>query len=255
MSPSAGKPNIRQVFATLNLSVQGPIRQRHFGHTYAYAFMKTPSSKNIPSDEDSDGKRSELDAQRIAIRQQRAELSEFKREELSLKICNQAKQTHFYLQATRIALYLANQGEVETRNLIEHALSSDKQVYLPVLDSSDKTRMYFVRYQAGDHLVENRFGLLEPELKEENVIEAKQLDLVLCPLVAFDEDAHRVGMGGGFYDRHFAFKNQMDVQAQPPILVGLAYDFQKVASIHPAPWDVAMSAVISETSIYLPPKN
>lgn len=198
-----------------------------------------------------------IEHQRAAIRERRAALSSEERHHLSQKICQRVLSSEYFIKANEVALYLAAQGEVEAKTLIDFALDNNKRIYLPTLDPHDKTRMHFIRYKHGDSLILNRFGMPEPVLAEDKIIEAKKLDLVLCPLVAFDEHANRVGMGGGFYDRHFAFKNQDEAKnaESPPTLVGLAYDFQKVDAIEPAPWDVPMSAVVSEKKIYLPHKN
>ena len=200
-----------------------------------------------------------LEHQRAAIRKRRAALSSEERQHLSQQICQHVLNSDYFIKANDVALYLAAQGEVEAKALIDFALQNDKRIYLPALDPDDKTRMHFVRYKKDDALILNRFGMPEPVLAEDKIIAAKNLDLVLCPLVAFDEQANRVGMGGGFYDRHFAFKNEVKAETKEPAstttLVGLAYDFQKIDAIEPAPWDVPMSAVVSEKKIYLPHKN
>lgn len=213
--------------------------------------MKTP-----PKDLTEDGSAtSTLDQQRRAIRKRRQDLSLQDRTQLSDQICQRVLQSHFYNKAQNLALYLSALGEVETRSLIEHALSDGKLIYLPVLDPINKEQMHFVRFQSGGRLVENRFGMPEPEFIKENVISPEQLDLAICPLVAFDALANRVGMGGGFYDRHFAFKSDAAFASKPPALLGLGYDFQKIKKIDVAPWDIPMNAIISETAIYLPRKN
>jgi 5-formyltetrahydrofolate cyclo-ligase len=196
-----------------------------------------------------------LQQQRQTIRKRRLALSPEDRSDLGQQICQRALQTLYYNKAQNLALYLSALGEVETQSLIDQALSHGKHVYLPALDPINKERMYFVHFQPGTRLVENRFGMAEPELKEENVISPKHLDLVICPLVAFDEQANRVGMGGGFYDRHFAFKNEIAFASKPPFMLGLGYDFQKIQKIDVAPWDIPMDAIISEAATYLPRKN
>jgi len=79
------------------------------------------------------------------------------------------------------------------------------------------------------------------------------LDIVFVPLVAFDEKCHRIGMGVGYYDRTFNFK--LANQKQPPMLIGLAYEFQKVPSISPQSWDVPVDAVVSEKQLYVSQSN
>ena len=74
------------------------------------------------------------------------------------------------------------------------------------------------------------------------------IDLVLVPLVAFDPQRNRIGMGGGFYDRSFAFRKNPD---QPrPVLIGVAHELQKVDLLEPEPWDVQLDMVVTDQAVY-----
>jgi 5-formyltetrahydrofolate cyclo-ligase len=70
---------------------------------------------------------------------------------------------------------------------------------------------------------------------------------VLTPLVAFDEQHNRIGMGGGYYDRSFAFLKNRKQLIQPK-LIGLAFDCQRVEKITANPWDIRLYSVITETT-------
>jgi 5-formyltetrahydrofolate cyclo-ligase len=89
----------------------------------------------------------------------------------------------------------------------------------------------------------NRFGIAEPQGTE--VLAARWLDVVFLPLVGFDRRGVRLGMGGGFYDRAFAFRQLRSVW-HAPRLIGLAYAFQEVANIRAAAHDVLLDAVVTE---------
>jgi 5-formyltetrahydrofolate cyclo-ligase len=89
----------------------------------------------------------------------------------------------------------------------------------------------------------NRLGIAEPQGGE--TLGARWLDVVFLPLVGFDRSGVRLGAGGGFYDRAFAFR-QLRRAWHAPRLVGLAYGFQEVASIGAAAHDVLMDAVVTE---------
>lgn len=106
----------------------------------------------------------------------------------------------------------------------------------------------FYAYHSGDPLIENQYGIGEPDIKKQTHIDAEKLDLVLMPLVAFDENGNRVGRGAGFYDRTFSFK--IGSKRKTPLLVGLAYEFQKINVITAADWDVALDLVVTEQKIY-----
>jgi 5-formyltetrahydrofolate cyclo-ligase len=92
----------------------------------------------------------------------------------------------------------------------------------------------------------NHLGILEPEGTTN--IGARWLDVVLLPLVGFDACGVRLGMGGGYYDRTFAFRNR-HTSWRGPRLVGLAYSFQQLPSIAAAAHDVRMDAVVTEKGV------
>ena len=79
------------------------------------------------------------------------------------------------------------------------------------------------------------------------MIEARELDFVITPLVAFDEKCNRLGVGGGYYDRSFAFLN--DAASRTVRMVGIAYELQCVAELPNADWDVRLDAVVTELKI------
>jgi 5-formyltetrahydrofolate cyclo-ligase len=131
--------------------------------------------------------------------------------------------------------------------LLELLWSAGKQVYLPVLVPFSRQKLWFARFSPGDMLACNRFGIPEPVRR--SLIKPLALDLVLTPLVAFDTAGHRIGMGGGFYDRTFAFLQRRQ-HWHKPNLVGLAYELQKQATIKPNNWDVPLDAIATETRVY-----
>lgn len=103
-----------------------------------------------------------------------------------------------------IALYLSTDGELDTQPLIEWLWSQGKAVYLPVLHPFSAGHLLFLHYQSSTPMTYNKFGILEPKLNQTLVKPVKELDLICTPLVAFDSHGHRLGMGGGYYDRTLA---------------------------------------------------
>ena len=75
-----------------------------------------------------------------------------------------------------------------------------------------------------------------------------ELDLVLAPLVVFDGNRNRIGMGGGFYDRSFAFRKNSEHTI--PVLIGVAHEIQKVDRIVPEEWDVQLDMIVTDQAIY-----
>tara|TARA_B110000908_G_scaffold113635_1_gene133335 strand:+ start:1081 stop:1407 length:327 start_codon:yes stop_codon:yes gene_type:complete len=93
----------------------------------------------------------------------------------------------------------------------------------------------------------NRLGILEPRNNGRQLI-AQQFDAVLVPLLGFDRQGHRLGMGGGFYDRAFAFKHQGGYRKRP-LLIGIAHHFQEAESLTTQSWDVPLDAIITDREL------
>jgi len=118
---------------------------------------------------------------------------------------------------------------------------------LPVLCSDERLR--FAPWRPGDALATNRYGIPEPEVPPSSLLEPEAMSLVVTPLVGFDTGGGRLGMGGGWYDRSFAFRK---TQAPPPWLVGVAFSTQRCeGGIPTQPWDVALDAVCSDRDMFI----
>ena len=94
----------------------------------------------------------------------------------------------------------------------------------------------------------------EPLVERRELVRVRDLDLILMPLVGFDLQGNRLGMGGGFYDRSLAFLRYR-LYWKRPRLLGLAYDFQQVDILTADPWDIPMQAVVTDQAVYLPIKE
>lgn len=117
---------------------------------------------------------------------------------------------------------------------------------LPVLHGDGRLR--FAPWRPGAALANNRFGIPEPDVAADALLAPESMALVVVPLVAFDADCQRLGMGGGWYDRSFAFRREHDA---PPWLVGAAFALQQVDALPPEPWDVPLDAVCTERATHL----
>ena len=147
-----------------------------------------------------------------------------------------------------VAGYWAMDGEIAL-HAFQMRLPSGLRYCLPVL-SGDRLR--FAPWNAGDPLATNRYGIPEPEVAGDALLEPASMALVLVPLVGFDAHGHRLGMGGGWYDRSFAFRNAPNGSARrPPWLVGAGFGLQQVDALDVQPWDVALDAVCSERETIL----
>jgi 5-formyltetrahydrofolate cyclo-ligase len=190
----------------------------------------------------------DLKAAKKALRQNkralRQGLSDNNQAEASLALLNRLQQTHTYTRSKSIALYLAADGEISPHLIAEAAWAAGKQVYLPVISPAKDNTMQFVCYEPDTILNTNHFGIAEPAPVAECCIDAKDLDLVLLPLVAFDRQGGRLGMGGGYYDRAFAFMKLK--QEGSTELIGLAHHCQETESLTLADWDIHLNAVMTD---------
>ena len=123
-------------------------------------------------------------------------------------------------------------SEISTAALIRMAERDGKRCYVPVLHPWQPHTMAFVLYKAGGRLRRNRWGIAEPALGLQNQLAADQFDLVMMPLLAFDQQGRRLGMGQGFYDRAFAFRR--DTRCKP-LLLGPAMACARQGFSSPAP--------------------
>jgi 5-formyltetrahydrofolate cyclo-ligase len=154
-----------------------------------------------------------------------------------------------FKRSRRIAFYIAVRGEMDPAPLLELALNSGKSVYLPILRKRPSHGLWYAPYNTHSDFSINRFGIPEPNFSHNKRVAPWALDLVFVPLVAFDREGNRLGMGGGYYDRTFAFRSKRSY-LKGPSLVGLAHEFQLQSQLPVMPWDIPLDAVITENAIY-----
>lgn len=147
-----------------------------------------------------------------------------------------------------IAIYLSNDGELDTSLLIKELWSLNHTVYLPIIHPFNGANLLFQRYEKNSPMRANRYGILEPKLNCSQICPLPALDYLLMPLVAFDKQGNRLGMGGGFYDRTLARLHEQNWQK--PQLIGLAHECQKVDALPIESWDVPLKTIITPDKTY-----
>lgn len=177
---------------------------------------------------------------RSHIRSLRRSLSAEQQHQASLDLVKQLLPRPEVQQAQHIALYLTNDGELDTTPLIHALWQQGKTLYLPLLHPVVSGYLVFQLYTPDTSLKPNQFGIGEPQLNCSLLRPVSQLDLIFTPLVAFDAQGQRLGMGGGFYDRTLS---QLHVEATKPRLIGLAHDCQQVESVPVEAWDIPLPAI------------
>lgn len=180
-------------------------------------------------------------ALRQTCRQIREKLSPTYRRNASNQICNHIRQLDSYRYAKRIALYQAINGEIDLGGLWRSAPLHGKYCYFPALNE-DKT-LSFLPATPASIFRENRYGIEEPDVERELALTPAQLDIIFIPLVAFDKKGTRLGMGAGYYDRTLA-------NSHAPLLIGVAYEFQRQSYIETQPWDIPLNMVVTEQNAY-----
>jgi len=146
-------------------------------------------------------------------------------------------------RARRIGCYLSINGEVDCGPLIDSAWRRGRQVLVPVLRGR---RLRFAPWRAGMATRSNRYRIPEPVAARREELAPAGLDVVLVPLLAFDGHGNRLGMGGGYYDRSFAFRLHRR-RFRRPRLIGIAWQFQQVDALEARPWDVPLDGVVTES--------
>ncbi|RMO91348.1 5-formyltetrahydrofolate cyclo-ligase [Pseudomonas syringae pv. philadelphi] len=187
---------------------------------------------------------------RRQLRHARRSLSPGQQRQAARDIYRQLAQHPLFRRARHVSLYLPMDGEIDPRLLLREAQRRGKATYLPVLNTWPRTRMVFQRVRPGERFIPNRFRIPEPRIDRAKQRKIWALDLVLMPLVGFDDQGGRLGMGGGFYDRSLAYLARRKAWRKP-VLLGLAHECQKVDRLAQASWDVPLQGTLSDKHWYL----
>ena len=188
-------------------------------------------------------------ALRDSLRQARNDLSDSEQSAAADALAMLVAGEDFFKQAKRLAFYLTIDGEINPQPLVSQALGAGKECFLPVINKDDQETLSFAPFDTETEMVENQWGIAEPPTPDEK-ISPTDFDVVFVPLVGFDANCFRLGMGKGFYDRTFSFK--IFNRRSQPLLVGLAHECQLTEPFPTESWDVRLDAVITAEKIYRP---
>lgn len=183
---------------------------------------------------------------RRRIRRQRRALSLDDRNRAAARITAVLGGLNVFAAARRVAIFAASDGEIDLGPATRR--HPGKHYYLPVVPPPGRRRLRFARVGPKTSFRRNRYGILEPDVPIHALATALELDLVLAPLVAFDRRGGRLGMGGGYYDATFAFLASRSCWHDPK-MVGVAFAFQEVPHVEREPWDIPLSAVVTERGV------
>jgi 5-formyltetrahydrofolate cyclo-ligase len=144
-----------------------------------------------------------------------------------------------------VAIYLPFDGEVATRVLIREARRRGVRLYVPVVTDHRHRRIEFHALLRGTRI--GRYGIPVPR-RGGRALAARWFALIVVPLVGIDGAGRRLGMGGGYYDRAFAYRRHRR-RWRGPLLVGYAFECQRVDSIFADPWDLSVDALATEVGM------
>ncbi|MEZ5545023.1 MAG: 5-formyltetrahydrofolate cyclo-ligase [Lysobacteraceae bacterium] len=191
-------------------------------------------------------RRNELRAQ---LRQRRRALFAAERMAAAQAVAQRLRELPILQTRSHVAGYWATDGELPLHALLAPAPGF---VYcLPCLAPGKTLR--FAPWRFGDALVQNRYGIPEPELSAESQLPPEAMSAVLVPLTAFDRTGRRLGSGGGYYDRAFAFLREQQRPATP-LLIGIGYSFQEIDALPGEDWDVPLDLIVTERETIHPPR-
>ena len=175
-----------------------------------------------------------------ALRKRR-EMTAENRNQASQDICECVTSSREFMSASLIACYLPMHDEVDTRSIIERAWRANKRIFVPITRNNGE--MLFREIRPDTTLQLNQMAIWEPQSGD--FISPRNLQLVVTPTVAFDKYLHRVGMGGGYYDRCFSFLQHRKYWIKPK-LAGIAFKCQEIEEITPNTWDVRLYRLFTE---------
>lgn len=174
------------------------------------------------------------------LRLKRRKLCDTQQLNASLKLQRQLLSLPIWSNARNVALYTATDGEISLAPLTRWLWRHSKNAYLPVIDQG---RLVFSIITPGNQYQFNRYHIAEPA--HTRTVHAQDLDVIIVPLVGFDHQGNRLGMGGGFYDRTLADT------ASNPYLIGVGHSCQYSTQIERQAWDVTMDGIATPERVFI----
>ena len=188
------------------------------------------------------------EALRRHLRKMRIQLSHIEQQQKSQQIISHILQSKIFNTANKVGYYHAVRGEANPANLNtnnpEHKL---KKFYLPII-SSKRQALEFAPVTPRTQYQNNQFNIPEPIHKLNELIDVDKLDLLILPLLGFDKNGNRLGMGGGYYDRCLSYKQKRP--EKKPLLVGFSYAFQEIEAIKTESWDIGLDWIATENGLH-----
>jgi 5-formyltetrahydrofolate cyclo-ligase len=183
---------------------------------------------------------------RKELRERRAAIGASERIAAATSLVEHLEAIPEFITDANVAGYWAIAGELPLAAIIGGLRARGQVYHLPVIDA--QKRLVFAPWSPGMPIATNRFGIPEPSDKKHAHLAPDAMDVVLVPLLGFDRTGYRLGFGGGYYDRSFAFLRDIERPAKP-VLVGIGYAAQEVDRIEPRDWDVKLDFIATDREL------
>ncbi|MDG6908480.1 MAG: 5-formyltetrahydrofolate cyclo-ligase [Nitrososphaerota archaeon] len=166
---------------------------------------------------------------------------------LSEEIERKLESLNEFKQSKVIATYVSMIDEVQTERIIGTTLNSHKRVLVPIVDSRNKKLIFSEIYDISE-LAVGHFHIREPRPEFVRPVDLSEAEVIVVPIVAWDERGFRIGNGGGYFDKALA-------PLKGNLTVGLAFEAQKVNRVPEENFDIPLKMIITERRILRFKKN
>jgi len=163
------------------------------------------------------------------------------RAEAGRKIAEKLLEQKIVADADLIMCYMSFRSEVPTAEIVEKLSARGKKLCFPLCEKGGIMQAYHPidenSWQKG------MMGISEPLPEKSELVQPEDIELIICPMVAFDSDKGRMGYGGGYYDRYIP-------RCKNAACIGIAFEGQKMDAVPTDPHDRKMDMIITEKTCF-----
>lgn len=171
----------------------------------------------------------------------RENLSETERKEFSEAIAKRLLSLSEIEKADIIMCYRSFRSEADTAEIVENLFQLGKTLCFPVCEKAGIMHAFSPIDE--NSWITGKMGIMEPDREKSRLIAPENIELLICPIVAFDDQKNRIGYGGGYYDRYLP-------RCEKAVKIGIAFEAQRMEKIYPDQYDRAMDIIVTEEKVY-----